>query len=134
MKTKEITKRSKKPISRHEHVITEEGVWFVPAADIHETEQGLFIQVDMPGCNDKNITLDLQGEELVMTGHVGYEEEKDENVLYSEYDVGHYHRHFLLSSEFDPEKVDASMKEGVLTIKVPRIENLTPKRLTVKAA
>src|SRR3972149_8573963 len=130
MKTKEITKRTKKPISRHEHVITEDGVWFVPAADIHETEQGLFIQVDMPGCYDKNITLDLQGEELLLTGHVSYEEEKDEDILYTEYDVGHYHRHFLLSRDFDYNKVDASMNEGVLTIKVPRTESMIPKRLT----
>lgn len=134
MKSKSITKTGKKPIDSRQHTITDGGQWFIPAADIHETEESILFKVDMPGCSEDSISLDVRGDELVLTGHLAYDEEKDESLLYTEYDVGHYHRHFLLSGQYNLDKIDAGMKDGILDIKVPKFKKYKPKRLKVKAA
>ena len=53
-------------------------------------------------------------------------------MLYREYDVGHYNRHFGLPPMIDREKIEAVMAEGVLTLTMPKVEEVRPRRIPIK--
>jgi HSP20 family protein len=89
--------------------------------------------MDMPGvcldCTHVNIVED----ELVVTGHVTHGEDEDDYVLYREYDVGHYHRHFGLPPTIDRAAIQATIRDGVLTVTLPKVEEVKPRRIPVKS-
>jgi HSP20 family protein len=63
---------------------------------------------------------------------VVHDEDQDDYVLYREYDVGHYHRHFGLPDMIDRSKIEASMSDGVLTVTMPKVEELKPRRIPIR--
>jgi len=71
-------------------------------------------------------------DELVVTGHVTHGEDEDDYVLYREYDVGHFHRHFGLPPSIDRGKIEAVMADGVLTVTMPKREEANPRPIPIK--
>jgi HSP20 family protein len=63
---------------------------------------------------------------------VTHGEDQDDYVLYREYDVGHFHRHFGLSDTIDRGKIEAVMAHGVLTLRLPKVEEVRPRRIPIK--
>jgi HSP20 family protein len=110
------------------------GNWFVPATDVYETAQAVVLIMDMPGVCFDCAHVSIVDDELVVTGHVTHGEDQDDYVLYREYDVGHYHRHFGLPLTIDRAKIEASMNDGVLTVTMPKVEQVRPRRIPVKVA
>jgi len=110
------------------------GNWFVPATDVYETPENIVLIMDMPGVCFDCAQVNIIDDELVVTGHVGHGEDQDDYVLYREYDVGHYHRHFGLPATIDRNGIEASMADGVLTVVMPKIEEIRPRRIPVKMA
>ena len=108
------------------------GNWFVPATDVYETPQEVVLVMDMPGVCFDCANVSIVDDELVVTGHVTHGEDQDDYVLYREYDVGHYHRHFGLPPTIDRDGIQASMNDGVLTVTMPKVEKVRPRRITVK--
>ena len=108
------------------------GNWFVPAADIYETPEKIVLVMDMPGVCFDCAYVSIVDDELVITGHVTHGEDQDDYVLYREYDVGHYHRHFGLPSTTDRDKIEASMADGVLTVILPKVAELKPRRIPIR--
>jgi HSP20 family protein len=108
------------------------GNWFLPGTDIYETPEQFVLVMDMPGvcfdCSQVNIVDD----ELVVTGHVTHGEDQDDYVLYREYDVGHYHRHFGLPVTVDRSRIEAVMSSGVLTVTMPKVEEVKPRKIPIK--
>jgi HSP20 family protein len=109
------------------------GNWFVPATDIYETSESVLIVIDMPGVCFDCAHVNIVDDELVVTGHVTHGEDQDDYVLYREYDVGHYHRHFGLPEMIDRNRIEASMADGVRTVTLPKLEELKPRRIPIKA-
>ncbi len=107
---------------------------FVPRVDIYETKEALFIIADMPGVDEKSVDVELEKNNLIITGHVSIDEEKDRSIVYSEYEVGDYERSFTLSDEIDREKICATVKDGVLRLELPKAEKVKPKKIAIKAA
>ncbi|MFQ5587074.1 MAG: Hsp20/alpha crystallin family protein [Thermodesulfobacteriota bacterium] len=114
-------------------LITHADDWYMPAADVFELENQVVIEVDMPGVSEKGVEMTLKGNELVVTGHVAHEEERDDVVLYREYGEGHFHRHFVVNETIDREKISLVISEGVLRITLPKKESYQPRRIEVKA-
>jgi HSP20 family protein len=110
------------------------GNWFVPATDIYETPDSVTLVMDMSGVCYDCAHVSIVDDELVVSGHVLHGEDKDDYVLYREYDVGHYHRHFGLPEMIDRAKIRAVMSEGVLTVTMPKVEEVKPRRIPVKVA
>ncbi|MGD2206336.1 MAG: Hsp20/alpha crystallin family protein [Anaerolineae bacterium] len=110
------------------------GNWFVPATDIYETPEKLVLVMDMPGVCFDHAHVDIVDDELVVTGHVAHGEDRDDYVLYREYDVGHYHRHFGLSETIDRTGIEASMSKGVLTVTMPKVKESKPRRIPIQVA
>jgi HSP20 family protein len=108
------------------------GNWFVPATDIYETPEKVVLVMDMPGVCFDCANVNVVDDELVVTGHVTHGEDQDDYVLYREYDVGHYHRHFGLPPTVDRDKIEASMVDGVLTVTMPKVAEFKPRRIPIK--
>jgi HSP20 family protein len=108
------------------------GNWFVPASDVYETAEKVVLVIDMPGACFDCVHVNIVDDELVVTGHVTHGEDQDDYVLYREYDVGHYHRHFGLPMTIDRNRIEAVMADGVLTVSMLKVEEVKPRRIPVK--
>ena len=128
----EIGVAEKHEVDTSVHQELRSGNWFVPAADIYETPEKVVLVMDMPGVCFDCAHVNIVDDELVVTGHVTHGEDQDDYVLYREYDVGHYHRHFGLSPTTDRDKIEASMADGVLTVTMPKVAEVKPRRIPIK--
>ena len=104
---------------------------FIPAVDIFETPQALVLVADMPGVAGDSVTLDLKENLLTIHGQVGPFPEK-ENLLAQEYAIGDYYREFQVGELIDKDKIEASVKNGVLTLTLPKAEKAKPRRIEVR--
>lgn len=127
-----IAVAEKREVDHHIHQELRSGNWFVPAADIYEAPERVVLVMDMPGVCFDCVHVSIVDDELVVTGHVSHGEDQDDYVLYREYDVGHYHRHFGLLPEIDRDKIDAVMADGVLTVSMTKMEEVKPRRIPIK--
>jgi len=106
---------------------------FVPATDIYETGEHLILLAEMPGAAPDSIELTLERRVLTIHaraedhGHPGYQE------VYSEYREGDYERAFTLSEEIDRERIEASYRDGVLRLVLPKAESSKPRKIDVKS-
>lgn len=129
----EITAAEKREVDTSLHRELRSGNWFVPAVDIYETPESVVLVLDMPGVCFDCAHVNVIDDELVVTGHVTHGEDQDDYVLYREYDVGHYHRHFGLPEVIDRNKIKAVMADGVLTVSMAKLEEVKPRRIPIKA-
>ncbi|OHC00852.1 MAG: hypothetical protein A3G70_06640 [Planctomycetes bacterium RIFCSPLOWO2_12_FULL_39_13] len=132
MEKKEHPAIEKKKISPDKCVVTGKGDWYFPLSDIYETPDNFAILIDMPGVGIENMTVDMQDNELVINGEVSQETYTDEKVVYNEYNIGHYHRHFAVSDAINRDKIEAKMSDGVLAIILPKAEHVKPRKIIVK--
>ena len=112
---------------------TREGACYVPRADIYETDDDIVVQVDMPGVDENSIDITLEKNILTINGYVEPEEHEDYSLMFAEYGVGDYQRSFRLSDEIDRENIAASMKDGVLRLKLPKAGPAKTRKISVKA-
>jgi len=130
---KEIAVAEKREVDTSTHQELRSGNWFVPPTDIYETPEAVVLTIDMPGVCFDCTHINIVDDELIITGHVTHGEDQDDYVLYREYDVGHYHRHFGLPPMIDREKIEAVMADGVLTVTMPKVAEVRPRRIPIKA-
>lgn len=105
---------------------------FVPAVDIYENDGALVLVADMPGVDRSGVELHLEENQLTIRGRVAAETDCGD-PLYSEYRSGDFFRNFTLSNVIDQEKIEATMKNGVLTVILPKAEAARPRQIAVKA-
>ncbi len=106
---------------------------YIPPVDIYESESALTLVADMPGVPIDGVSIDLDKDKLTIRGTVGTEECPG-RLLLREYTVGDYYRQFTLSNVIDQNKIEASMKNGVLRVILPKSEAARPRTITVKAS
>ncbi len=107
---------------------------FVPRVDIYDTKESIFLIADMPGVDEKTVEVELEKNILTITGWTEDSKLKDHSLLFSEYETGDYERSFTLSDEIDREKINATVKQGVLLLELPKAEKVKPKKIAIKAA
>ncbi len=131
--SKELKVKEKQELSSPaEH--TRPGPVFTPAVDILETEKELTLLADMPGVTTKNLNIDLRDDTLTLVGDIDPFEGPDEQDIIVEYEVGKYFRQFTLSEVIDQDKIEANLNNGVLRLKLPKVEKAKPRKITVQAA
>jgi HSP20 family molecular chaperone IbpA len=105
----------------------------VPAVDIVEDEHGITLKADLPGVSKEELAIGIDGDNLTIEGTVKLGESSRMQPVYAEIRVAHYKRSFVLSRDLDGAKIDAAMKNGVLTLTVPKAEAAKPRRIAVRA-
>ena len=104
---------------------------FVPRADIYETQEQLLVLSDMPGVREEGLDITLEQNILTIYGRVEQPQLEGFTLTYSEYGVGDYRRIFTLSNEIDREGIQATIKNGVLKLILPKSKKAMPRKITV---
>lgn len=104
---------------------------FVPRADIYESSQQIVVLADMPGVKQDNIDITLEQNILTIYGRVDASEVAGYTKTYTEYGVGDYRRVFSLSNEIDREGIQATVKNGVLKLVLPKSKRALPRKIEV---
>ena len=105
---------------------------FVPTTDIYETDQALTLVMEMPGVEKSSVDIGVENDVLTIAGRVDFSKYEKLQPVYTEYNVGHYRRSFSLSpSRIDQDKIRAEMKDGLLTLTLPKAEGAKPRRIAI---
>lgn len=126
-----VTKREQQnELSTSERI--REGVAFTPRVDILETENELLLHADLPGVWPDDLDVRFENGELILQGKCRTRQ-GGATFLLNEYGVGDFYRAFSISESIDASCVNASLKNGVLTVHLPKTEKAKPKRIAVKS-
>jgi HSP20 family protein len=130
MVSQEVTPREKRELTKTEER-TEEGKFFSPYTDIHETDRSVVVTMEVPGV-DKN-AIDIQLEKEVLTIKASIDSAKYEALrpIYSEYNVGNFVRTFAVSMKIDGSRISATVADGVLTVELPKAKEAMARRIAV---
>ena len=104
---------------------------FIPPVDIRESENEVVLLADMPGVPLENVEIDLQGDQLTIRGRAGRENGDGGRVIWREWRQGDYQRQFTVSSHIDREKIEATMKDGVLKLVLPKAQSAKPRKIEI---
>jgi HSP20 family molecular chaperone IbpA len=105
---------------------------FVPRADIYETQDKVVDVADMPGVDETSVEITLEEDVLSIKGHVEVAQPENYNLAYAEYRIGDYERSFNVSSHIDQDHIEATVKDGVLRLHLPKVQPIT-RNITIKA-
>lgn len=108
--------------SNQDKVKTERRTIYTPAVDIYENENSFVLYADIPGADEKSVEITVEKDQLSIQAKVNDEVPVGSKLRYSEYGIGDYRRSFSLGDRIDREKIEASVKNGVLRLVMPRIE------------
>ncbi|MFG0265897.1 MAG: Hsp20/alpha crystallin family protein [Rhodopirellula sp. JB055] len=108
------------------------GTTFTPRFDIWEGEQELTLLGDLPGVDPADLDVQFENRLLTIRGEVKRQASPDSYLL-SEYEVGDFQRSFTIGEKIDASGITAEMKDGVLTLHLPKSEEAKPRRIKVQA-
>lgn len=128
--SKELTHHSKQEIDVSRGEPTYEGQFFSFASDIVETEEAVTVIADLPGVSPETLDIDLRDNTLTIRGGVDHVP-AEWQTIHQEYDLGGYLRQFSIGPAIDQEKINASMRDGVLTLVLAKADRLRPRRIEV---
>jgi HSP20 family protein len=106
---------------------------FLPPADIYETRDNIVVLAEMPGVAPDGVDITLERRVLTIRGrsasgdHTGYQR------VYNEYSDGDYERVFTLSENIDRDRIEATLKDGVLNLVLPKAESAKARKIELKA-
>lgn len=105
-----------------------------PAVDIVESNDGITLLADMPGVSKDRLTVKVDGESLTIEGQAQIDVPESIELLHSEVRSPYFRRTFTLSRDLDPARIEASLRNGVLQMHIPKSEQARPKRIEVQVA
>ena len=94
-----------------------------PAVDIYETTSELMVIANLPGVEGSGLQLEISRGVLTLEGEIQVGEEEQQRG---------YYRQFQVSEQINTDVADASLRDGVLTLRLPKIEAAKPKKIAVK--
>jgi HSP20 family protein len=128
--SQELSVRDKKELVGKEEQ-TVPGRYYIPYADIHETDDALTVVMEVPGVERKDVSVALENDVLRVDGQIDFAKYEGLEPVYTEYNVGHYTRSFTLSSKIDQERISAQLDDGVLTLTLPKAKEAQPRRISI---
>ena len=105
----------------------------VPSLDLHETDSEYVVTVELPGVRKEDVTVEMTEGVLTVRGEKKSERvEKKERGRYIERSYGSFSRSFTLPANATPDRIDASYKDGILTLRIGKREETKPKTIAIK--
>lgn len=111
---------------------TRPGALLTPPVDIFEDQHAITVLADMPGVRRDHLKIDLHEGVLTITGHAEAPEGAQEVHVLREYPVGTFQRTFTLSEAIDQEHIGAVLKNGVLRLRLPKVERAKPRQIAIQ--
>jgi HSP20 family molecular chaperone IbpA len=106
---------------------------FIPRADIYEMDDQIVIVADVPGVDEGSLEVTLEKNILTINAYVDALVPEGHALSFAEFEVGDYQRSFRLSNEIDREKIEATVKDGVLRLFLPKAGEARARKISVKA-
>lgn len=108
--------------------------WSAPAVDMYQTDNEVVVKASIPGFKAEDVQINVTGEILTLRGEVKHEEEKQDKAWHlREQRWGSFERALALPTDVISDKAKAEFENGILTITLPKAEEVRPKTITVKA-
>jgi HSP20 family protein len=104
---------------------------YLPVTDIFETADALKVILEMPGVDKDGIEVRVENDVLTIDGQVDFSKYQGLQPVYTEYNVGNYARSFQLSGKIDQERITADLRDGVITLVLPKAEKAKPRKIKV---
>lgn len=105
-----------------------------PLTDVVETAEGIMLMMEMPGVVADDVDITLERRVLTVRGRGSSPQPDRFRLVHLEFEPGDYERSFVLSEDFDAARIEAVLKDGVLTLRLPRAAEAQPSKIQVKAA
>ncbi len=105
---------------------------FLPYVDIYDDDSDLTLVADMPGVGPEGVEVRVEKDVLFILGRVPEIQLEGGNPVYTEYKTGDYERQFNVSQTVDTDQIEASMTDGVLTVRLPKIQRARERKIEVK--
>ncbi len=103
----------------------------LPAVDVFENESGITLLADMPGVGKDQLELRVEGDSLSIEGSMRPMGAQGLDAVHAEVRVPRFRRSFTLSRELDAQHIEANLKDGVLTLRIPKQAHAKPRRIEV---
>ena len=104
---------------------------FMPVTDIFETDQALILTLELPGVAKDRVEVRVENDVLTIEGRIDFAPYEALRPVYTEYNIGNYTRTFQLSSKIDQDGISAALKDGVMTLILPKAEKAKPRKIKV---
>ena len=102
-----------------------------PAVDIFENGHTITLLANLPGVSDESLVIEVEDTTLTIEGEVGIEMPDEMRPLHADVRATRYRRAFTLSNELDTNAIQASLKDGLLTLTIPKREEVRPRKIEV---
>ena len=130
----QVQDAEKQEINEIEAERTRDRKAFIPRADIYEDGDNIFIVADVPGIDENSVEITLEKSVLSIDGYVEHQAPEGYALAYAEYETGDYQRSFKLSNQVDLNKIEATVKDGVLRLLLPKVGPAQTKKIAVTAS
>jgi HSP20 family protein len=108
--------------------------WSVPAIDMYQTDDEIVVKAALPGIKADEVQINITGEVLTLKGEMKHEEDKKEKAWHiHEQRWGSFERSVVLPTDVVADKTKAEFENGILTITLPKAEEVKPKVINIKA-
>ena len=112
-----------------------DGDGLVPALDVRQNADELIVEVSLPGVQPEDVDITITGQTLVIRGEMKAEErDEGDAYLYRERRSGTFHRQLQLPVRVAGDSAEATFEHGILTLRIPKAEEVKPRQIQVKAA
>ena len=111
----------------------EQGKFLRPLVDIYEDAGGITLKADLPGVSRERLDVQVDGDTLTLQGEVAIGMPEDMEATYADVNAMRYRRSFTLSRELETDQINAEIKNGELTLSVPKRAELQPRKIEISA-
>jgi HSP20 family protein len=126
--TTDLQTHEKQPVEREG---MRPGPVFRPDVDIVERADEFIVTADLPGVDGNSVSVKLEDGVLAIDAELATQPDPSWTPLYAEYRTGGYHREFRVTDAIDPDRIEASMRDGVVELRLPKTDRHKPRRISV---
>jgi HSP20 family molecular chaperone IbpA len=112
----------------------EQELVLAPAVDVFENSHGITVQAEMPGVSKDRLNVQADRNSLLIEGDVVIDMPTGIEALYADVQATKYRRSFVLSGELETDQIEANLKDGVLTVRIPKRAEFRPRKVEVRTA
>lgn len=127
-----IEKKEQTDMSRPERL--DQATYYTPLCDIAETPEAFLLQADLPGAAADSVDISFENGTLAIQAKVAPRQPEDTRFIWQEYGVGHFYRSFHIDTPIDSDGIKAELKNGVLSLYVPKAESARTRKIKIQAA
>ncbi|REE24038.1 HSP20 family molecular chaperone IbpA [Paraburkholderia sp. BL27I4N3] len=132
--TTELARKDEKAMARRADDPSQRRITLTPPVDIFEDSQGVTLWADLPGVTKDRLDVKVHDGNLYIEAEAVVPTPAELRLHHAEIRQPHFARAFALGVDFDPTKIDANLKDGVLTLRIPRRDEARPRRIEVRTA